>query len=184
MIDVQEITHLHAITVRKWHEVEIDNPYAGLPATVCQQHSFNFRLWHQEDIARSPNVDDSKIAEVKRNIDKLNQQRNDWIEKVDDCLTTLIGQRNIQTRPDAPINTETPGSAIDRLSIMALRIYHLNEQLLRQGVSSGHIAIGPAKTGDLHDSARRIVHSLAAVARQHRGRKSATPYVPPVQDVQ
>ena len=77
MIDVKEIAQLHTKTVCDWHEVDITNPNSGLLAVVCDQHSFNFQLWHQEDIARSPVADDHVIADVKRKIDKLNQQRND-----------------------------------------------------------------------------------------------------------
>ena len=72
MIDVKEISQLHEKTVCDWHVVEITNPYAGLLEVVCQQHAFNFQLWHQEDIARSPVADDPIIADVKRKIDKLN----------------------------------------------------------------------------------------------------------------
>ena len=118
MIDVQEIAQLHRRTVTAWHQQEISNPYGGLLEVVCQQHSFNFRLWHEEDIARSPVADDPTIAGVKRRIDKLNQQRNDWIEKIDDFLTGLLRERGVATPQDAPINTETPGSVMDRLSIM------------------------------------------------------------------
>ena len=83
---VQQITELHRDTVGRWHAPEVDNPYDGLLATVCQQHQFNFLLWHEEDIARSPDVADQRIAEVKRAIDRYNQQRNDWIEKIDEAL--------------------------------------------------------------------------------------------------
>ena len=95
MIDVQEIGRLHQKTVSDWHEQEISNPYSGLLEFVCDQHSFNFRLWHQEDIARSPVADDQMIADVKRKIDKLNQQRNDWIEKIDDFLTRMLDERGV-----------------------------------------------------------------------------------------
>lgn len=175
MIDVQEITHLQALTVSKWHEQAISNPYSGLQATICQQHSFNFLLWHEEDIARSPDVDDARIAAVKRNIDGLNQQRNDWIEKVDDNLTELISQRNVQPVPDAPVNTETPGSVIDRLSIMALRIYHLNEQLTRSDVSEQHILSVQHKLStcmvqhfDLATALQRLLDDIGAGQVRHR----------------
>lgn len=139
MIDIDEVTTLQNAMVRMWHEEAISNPYSGFLASVCTQHSFNYQLWHEEDIARSPSATDTEIAAVKRRIDKLNQQRNDWIEKIDDHLAELMNHRGIQTAPNAPINTETPGSVIDRLSIMALRIFHLNEQLQREDASDDHI---------------------------------------------
>ena len=88
MIDVKQITELHKATVARWHEGEIDNPCEDFLELVCRQHEFNYRLWHQEDIARSRDVSDAELAQVKRNIDKFNQQRNDAIEQVDDAITS------------------------------------------------------------------------------------------------
>lgn len=105
---------------------------------VCQQHRYNFELWHQEDIARSPTASDLEIAQVKRNIDRLNQLRNDYIEKVDDWLAASLASQNIVAIEGARQNTETVGSAIDRLSIMSIRIYHYREQCQRTDVSVEH----------------------------------------------
>ena len=68
--------------VAHWHEVEPAHAETGLAGKICDLHKFNFQLWHEEDIARSPDVTDAKIAQVKRAIDKYNQARNDSIEKV------------------------------------------------------------------------------------------------------
>jgi Protein of unknown function (DUF4254) len=137
---VQQITELQRATVARWHALPPDNPYTGLLATVCQQHQFNFLLWHEEDIARSPDVSDERIAAVKRSIDRYNQQRNDCIEQVDEALTQLLTAEGILPRAGARLNTETPGSAIDRLSVMALRIFHFEEQLARDDVDDIHRA--------------------------------------------
>jgi Protein of unknown function (DUF4254) len=139
MLDVQEITDLQIATVSVWHKEEIRNSWPGLLGIICEQHSFNFQLWHEEDKARAPDASDAQIAAVKRSIDQLNQKRNDWIERIDDGIEALIQQRSILTAPNAPINTETPGSVIDRLSILALRIYHLNEQVMRVDASESHV---------------------------------------------
>src|SRR6185503_4385751 len=100
--------------------------------------SYNYRLWHEEDKARSPTASDAEIAQVKRAIDKLNQQRNDWIEKLDDWITEELARRKVTAPSDARQNTETLGSTIDRLSILALRIYHLIEQRDREGATAEH----------------------------------------------
>lgn len=139
MIEVEEVMELHLKTVDAWHSQAIANNYDGFLGLVCQQHIYNFELWHQEDIARSPDVSDSQIAQVKRRIDKYNQQRNDAIEKLDDAITEMLSAANISPKPNAKQNTETPGSAIDRLSIMSLRLYHYQEQLSRPDVESGHL---------------------------------------------
>jgi hypothetical protein len=137
---VPQITSLHCETVARWHLNPADNTYQGLLGAVCQQHQFNFLLWHEEDIARSPDVSDRRIAAVKRSIDRYNQQRNDWIEKIDEAFIDLLAAEDVLPRVDARLNTETPGSAIDRLSIMSLRIYHFQEQLDREDATVEHRA--------------------------------------------
>ncbi len=127
MIDPEQITRLHAEAVDRWHGGEIDNPYKEFLRAVCEEHACNFRLWHQEDLARSRDADAEQIAAIKRAIDKLNQQRNDWIEKLDELLLEQLAAAGVFPPAEAPLNTETPGSAIDRLSILSLRIHHLRE---------------------------------------------------------
>ncbi len=137
---VADVNQLQQETVNRWHDCDPDNPYTGLLKTICQQHQFNFLLWHEEDIARCPDVSDSRIAEVKRAIDGYNQNRNDWIERIDEALIQNFATSGIQPDEDARVNTETPGSSIDRLSIMSLRVYHLAEQLDRTDVNDEHLA--------------------------------------------
>lgn len=136
---VREVTQLQHDTVARWHEVDPDNNYEGLMNVVCQQHQFNFLLWHEEDIARSPDVGDERIAQVKRAIDGHNQNRNDYIERVDEALIGKLAEAGTTPKLGARVNTETPGSAIDRLSIMSLRIYHMREQLDREDATAEHI---------------------------------------------
>ena len=124
MIEVAAITGLQRNMTELWHSQAVCNPYRDLLYLVCEQHKFNFQLWHEEDIARSPDVGDPRIADVKRAIDGFNQQRNDATERIDDFLKRAIADRNVTIPPEAGWNTETPGSAIDRLSILALRLFH------------------------------------------------------------
>ena len=160
MIDVQQITDLHATTVALWHTQEISNPYTGFLRAVCQQHSFNYLLWHEEDIARSPDVDDARIAAVKRAIDGYNQKRNDGIEALDAYFLGELDQRKIVPEPAARLNTETPGSAIDRLSILALRRYHMQEQADRTDASEEHRAKARGRLEILAQQHQDLARSL------------------------
>lgn len=160
MIDVRTIIELHRTTVQQWHREEIDNQYEGLLHLVCEQHQRNYLLWHEEDIARSPNVTDEAIAEVKRKIDRLNQQRNDLIERIDLGLISQLDAWGARPRPGARLNTETPGSVIDRLSILALRIYHMEEQSSRDDVDEEHRDMVRAKLEILHEQLRDLSGSL------------------------
>ena len=175
MINVEEVLALHESTVALWHQRPIDNTYSGWLNLVCQQHIFNFELWHQEDIARSPSVSDSQIATVKRAIDRFNQARNDHIEKMDDWITEQLESRQIVPSLDARQNTETPGSAIDRLSIMSLRLFHYEEQLQRDDVNAEHtqrmhvrIALCRAQKCDLSQSLRELLDDLLAGRKRHK----------------
>ncbi|NDC63321.1 MAG: DUF4254 domain-containing protein [Planctomycetia bacterium] len=135
---------LESLVVR-WHEVapaadvpardgRPGEPVPGLDDRIGELHRFNFLLWHEEDIARSPEVTDARIAAVKRAIDRYNQARNDAIERVDDWLIEELGRRGIA----ASAATETPGAAIDRLSILELRRFHMREQIDRADATIEH----------------------------------------------
>ena len=159
-IDVGAIYRLHQHTVARWHTHEIDNSYEGVLHVACLQHQQNFRLWHQEDIARSHDVSDADLAGVKRVIDRLNQQRNDLIERLDDCLVEELAAQRVTPRPGARLNTETPGSVIDRLSILALRLYHMEEQAHRIDATEEHIAKVRARLEILHEQHHDLSNSL------------------------
>lgn len=175
MINVKDVLDLHQNMVARWHTQDIDNPYAGALGIVCSQHSFNFLLWHQEEIAHNPEASDSRVAQVKRAIDRYNQQRNDWIEKVDDWITQALSEKGIQPQPDARQNTETPGSVIDRLSVLALRIFHLEEQEQRQDVPSTQTELVRAKLntariqrGDLSTALEQLLEDIFSGRKRHK----------------
>lgn len=109
------------------------NGFFGL---VACQHLRNFRLWHVEDEARRLDAGDDHIAAQKRAIDHINQQRQDLIERLDEAL--IAAWPWVIEDPQLPMNSETPGSVIDRLSIAALKIYHMSEQVGRSDVAEAH----------------------------------------------
>lgn len=181
MIDITEVLTMQTETVAQWHQCPVDNPFEkthgkeSILSIACQQHQFNYLLWHEEDIARSPDVSDAQIAQVKRNIDRYNQLRNDWIEKLDDWITEDLDRHSIQLQSIARLNTETPGSAMDRLSILALRIYHLDEQLQRTDVDQSHrekvttrLAICRLQRDELSNSLRELLADIYVGLKQHR----------------
>lgn len=132
-------------SVMDWH---FGNPvYEGKPGVllgvqgfrelVARQHWTNFQLWHVEDRARRKDVDAKVIADCKYAIDQLNQQRNDLIERVDECLMGML-EPLLPAATVERYNTETVGAALDRLSIQALKIYHMKEQCNRKDVGEAH----------------------------------------------
>jgi hypothetical protein len=177
MIDIQQIVELHRDLVARWHQQPIDCPYEGFLGLVCRQASFNFLLWHEEDIARNPDASDSQIAAVKRRIDKYNQQRNDWIERIDDCIAERLAALGVPTLTDAPQNTETLGSTIDRLSILALRTYHLEETL---PIAAGKLRLALLQLEDLSRAAQQLAADLVSGRKRHRPLRALKMYNDPV----
>lgn len=92
--------------------------------------------WHYEDIIRDPNIDPVSALELKRKIDASNQHRTDVVEYIDSYF--LDKYKDVSVKPHAKINTESPAWAIDRLSILALKIYHMNEEVERIDASPEH----------------------------------------------
>lgn len=186
MLDVTSLTQLQHEMVVRWHQQPVDNPYEGFEWLVCRQHGFNFLLWHEEDIARSPNVGDHKIAQVKRAIDSYNQQRNDGIEKLDDWITDDLGSKRIGALDGARLNSETPGSVIDRLSILSLRMFHLEEQTERRDATPEHIrsvrhkvAICRMQHADLSQSLTELLADIYAGKKRHRTYRALKMYNDP-----
>ncbi len=146
--------------VAEWHVIDPGHASEELEGRICDLHKFNFQLWHEEDIARSPDVTDARIAEVKRNIDRFNQARNDAIEKVDDWLVAELAKRGTVAVPGSAAATETPGSAIDRLSILELRRFHMREQIDRADASPEHREKAATRMAVLDAQRQHLVEAL------------------------
>ena len=99
--------------------------------------------WHLEDIIRDPKIDPVQALQIKRRIDASNQDRTDLVEQIDTYFLEKYAQ--IAVAPDATINTESPAWAIDRLSILSLKIWHMREQTERTDADAAHIAKCQAK---------------------------------------
>ena len=126
----------------RWDDVDhpIENPYepGSLEHLLYHKNWINTVQWHLEDIIRDPQIDPVAALAIKRRIDKSNQDRTDMVEYIDSYL--LDKYRDVEPRPDARLNTETPAWAIDRLSILALKIYHMAREAERTDVGDAHRA--------------------------------------------
>ncbi|MGA1863111.1 DUF4254 domain-containing protein [Deferribacter thermophilus] len=145
----------------KWHEDDDYMPNLNddkLNLLVLQLTRYNYDLWHEEDKARDPDATDSIIANVKRKIDKLNQSRNDTIEKLDEEI--LNNLKDVKLLENAKMNSETPGSIIDRITINALKIYHMDEQTKREDASREHIEKCKYRLLILKDQAKDLQQCL------------------------
>jgi hypothetical protein len=128
MMDAAHIVSLQEEATRRWHEpTEMPARASELDALVVDQHRANFDLWHEEDEARDPEATPERIVGNKRAIDRLNQRRNDLMERIDQMLLAEAGEQ----REDAPLHSETPGMMIDRLSILELKRFHTSEEIGR-----------------------------------------------------
>ena len=129
---------LRALQIVEFHDGRhAAAPDSGLWRAIEDNHRCNRQLWDEEDLARRRDVPDAEIAANKRAIDGYNQQRNDAIERIDEELLSSLSQ--VKIKPDARLNSETPGAMIDRLSILSLKIHHMRLQTLRTDVASAHI---------------------------------------------
>jgi hypothetical protein len=128
MLKAADILRLHDLSTAHGHDPATPAPVAvsAFAQLVLDQHQANFDLWHREDEARDPQVSDAVIAQLKHSIDALNQRRNDLAEHID-----LILLQSTQIDPRAPLHSESPGLIVDRLSILALKTFHTEEQLHR-----------------------------------------------------
>jgi hypothetical protein len=141
MLSADAIVKLHDELTGAWHAqhgpaepAEASDLWLAL---VARQHCANFDLWHIEDEARTPGATDSELADVKRRIDTTNQLRNDLAEQLDRALLDWLRSQRLPAE-SAPLHSESPGLIIDRLSILALKIYHTREEAERTDSSSGH----------------------------------------------
>ena len=119
-----------------WPEEEAPaHPPGSLWPLIEENHACNARLWLQEDLARRRGVPDAEIVANKRSIDAFNQQRNDAMERCDELVFVLVGER---MGSQARLHSETPGMMIDRLSILALKLRAMGLQAARADAGEPH----------------------------------------------
>lgn len=118
----------------------IKNPYAknSIEHSLYLKCWIDTVQWHFEDLIRDPHIDPVEALSLKRRIDQSNQDRTDLVEEIDSYFRHIYNE--VKVLPNARLNTESPAWAVDRLSILALKIYHMQEQVEREDASPEHIA--------------------------------------------
>ena len=142
--------------IRDYHvtdnvDTPINNPYdcESIENRLYLKCWIDTVQWHFEDIIRDPHIDPSEALSLKRRIDRSNQDRTDLVEQIDSYFRQYFS--DVKPLPNATINTESPAWAVDRLSILALKIYHMREQAERHDASQEHIAKCKAKLAVLEE---------------------------------
>ncbi|HVC48431.1 MAG TPA: DUF4254 domain-containing protein [Terracidiphilus sp.] len=167
MLSAQSVLQLHHRLTRDWHADPAspsDADDAFLHA-VARQHRANFDLWHIEDEARAPSASDAELASVKRRIDSTNQLRNDLAEQLDRDLLDWLAHRALPN-PAAPLHSESPGLIIDRLSILALKIFHTRQEAERPDAPAGHAQRNQERLAVLLDQRSDLAACLDALWQQ------------------
>lgn len=129
-----DIAALQTSLTARWHESSPTAGGDGFLRLVQENHLRNFSLWHEEDVARRDDLGFERVYQAKRNIDRFNQERNNFIEEMDRVIVAVLNP----PATGCPRNSETPGMMIDRLSILALKEFHMHEEAVRTDASQPH----------------------------------------------
>lgn len=152
-------------TTRHYHvtddvDASVVNPYkeGTIEHTLFAKNWIDAVQWHLEDIIRDPAIDPVAALALKRRIDRSNQDRTDLVEELDSYFRDLY--KDVQVLPDATINTESPAWALDRLSILALKIYHMQAEVARPDATPEHKARCAAKLDVLLEQRKDLVEAI------------------------
>ena len=142
----------------------MQNPYPeeSVEATLYHKNWIDAVQWHLEDIIRDPEIDPVAALALKRRIDSSNQDRTDMVEQLDSYLRD-VQYKDVTPAPDATINTESPAWALDRLSILALKIWHMREEAQRTDASVEHLAKCQAKLLILEEQRADLTAAIDAL---------------------
>lgn len=140
MLKAQEMMALFQLAIEDYHikdhvDQEFKNPFPmdSIQEMLYHKNWIDTVQWHLEDIIRDPNIKPDDALTIKRRIDASNQDRTDMVEQVDDAILALY--KDVKPQSFARLNTESPGWAIDRLSILALKLYHMGIEAGREDIA-------------------------------------------------
>lgn len=168
IIDPAVIVNLHAQAIISWKSDKATLERTDFYKLVEENHSFNYRLWNTEDKARRDDMGFEFVYRAKREIDAFNQQRNNRMEAMDEWLFSRL----LPASPNAcPVNSESPGMIIDRLSILSLKSYHMALQTERLDVSEDHKQTCAAKLQTIYQQLEQLQLCLGELLEDVRTQK-------------
>lgn len=156
-IQISTIISLHKNCIVQWKASGVKHQADGFYRLVEENHAFNYQLWHAEDRARRDDMGHEFVYHAKREIDYCNQQRNNRMEAMDEWL---FKQLQPAAHTQCPVNSESPGMIIDRLSILALKSYHMALQTERDDVDEIHKTTCTKKLAVIHQQLDQLAHCL------------------------
>lgn len=169
---VENSNRIFAQAVKDYHRTDdvdspMPNPYAEgtIEYDLYLKNWIDTVQWHLEDIIRAPQIEPKEALAIKRRIDKSNQDRTDLVERIDSYFLTLY--HDVQPKADAHINTESPAWAIDRLSILHVKIWHMQEQAERTDVSAEQHEKCMAKLAVLKEQLEDLTTSISQLLEDY-----------------
>ena len=149
-------------------DARIENPYTqgSIEWILYEKSWIDTVQWHLEDMVRDPGISPEKGIAIKRRIDRSNQERTDLVERIDEYFLEKF--RHIKPKKNARINTESPAWAIDRLSILALKIFHMQEQTERKDTDEAHRQLCQMKLDILREQQADLSESIQALLEDYQ----------------
>lgn len=187
-MNVQHWIEIFQQSIHNYHlkdhvDTEIENPYPqdSLEHLLYLKNWVDTVQWHLEDIIRDPQIDPVEALKIKRRIDSSNQRRTDLVEFIDSWF--FKEYLNVKVGEGATFNTETPAWALDRLSILELKIYHMHLEAVREGATPEHKAACQAKLDvllaqrvDLSTAIQQLLDDIASGKKYMRVYKQMKMY--------
>ena len=177
MITTEQILQLFRQGIEDYHQFDdidhpLSNPYeeGTIEWLLYNKVWIDTVQWHLEDLIRNPKIDPVEELTLKRRIDQSNQERTDLVERIDEYFWLLF--RQVEPLPTATLNTESPAWAIDRLSILQLKIYHMKIEAERPGTDASHRATCEARLQVLQQQDTDLSTAIAQLFESYkRGEK-------------
>lgn len=167
-IKISEITNLHQNSIIQWKTSGIVYQHKDFYGLVEENHAFNYQLWHAEDRARRDDLGYEFVYQAKREIDRFNQLRNNRMEAMDEWLFRCLQPAEFKV---CPVNSESPGMMIDRLSILSLKSYHMSLQTQRTDVAEEHRQNCSNKLITIHQQLEQLSQCFGELLEEVRTKK-------------